>query len=68
LADVSGFRAAEPKAVDALLGTISGTRSTSILTTYIPAFFDMAVKGETEPLLSGPSTAYPEVSFVKSSI
>jgi hypothetical protein len=35
-----------------------------ILTTYISGFFDMVLKGEEEPLLSGPSKAYPEVSFV----
>lgn len=67
LADVSGFRKSDPKAVDAVLGTINGVRSTSILTTYILTFFHMVVKRKKEPLLSGPSKAYPEVSFVRSS-
>jgi hypothetical protein len=42
-------------------------RSTSILTTYILAFFHIVLKGQKELLLSGPSKAYPEVSFVRSS-
>ena len=67
LADISGLRKEEPKAVDAVFGTINGTRSMSIFTTYIAAFFDMVLKGEEEALLLGPSEAYPEVSFVRSS-
>lgn len=67
LADVSGFRESDPKAVDAEFGTINGVRSTNVLATYISAFFDMALKGEEEPLLNGSSNAYPEVSFVRSS-
>jgi hypothetical protein len=67
LADVSGLRNSNPKLIDEGIGTISGIRSTSILTTYISAFFDMVLKGEKESLLSGPSEAYPEVSFVRSS-
>lgn len=65
LADISGFRATDPKAVDSTLGTISGQRSMSILTTYNTAFLQMAIEGANEPLLSGPSEAYPEVSFVR---
>jgi hypothetical protein len=67
LADVSGLRKVDPGPVDSVLGTINGVRSTSILTTYISAFFNMALKGEKEALLSGPSMAFPEVSFVRSS-
>lgn len=67
LADVSGLRKSEPKAVDLLLGTINGVRSTSILTTYNAAFFDMTLKGKKETLLNGPSAAYPEVRFARSS-
>ena len=65
--DISGYRQVDPKAVDAAFGTINGVRSTSILTTYISDFFDMALKGEKEPLLIGPSESYPEVSFLRSS-
>jgi hypothetical protein len=39
-------------------------RSTSILIIYILAFFHIVLKGQKELLLSGPSKAYPEVSFV----
>jgi len=67
LADVSGFRKSDPEDVDSTLGTINGTRSTDILATYISDFFDMSLKGKEEPLLNGPSKAYPEVSFVRSS-
>jgi hypothetical protein len=67
LADISGFRKVGPTGVNATIGTINGVRLTSILTTYTTAFFDMALKGEKEPLLSGPSNDYPEVSFVRSS-
>jgi hypothetical protein len=67
LVDISGLRETNPKLFDAALGTINGLRSTSILTNYISAFFDMVLKGEKEPLLSGPSTVYPEVSVVRSS-
>jgi hypothetical protein len=67
LADISGFRKSDPGPVDSALGTINGVRSTSIVTTYLSAFFDMSLKGEKKTLLSGPSKAFPEVSFVKSS-
>jgi hypothetical protein len=49
------------------LSTNNAIRITSILTTYTSAFFDMVLKGEKEPLMNGPSEAYPEVSFVRSS-
>jgi hypothetical protein len=67
LADISGFREADAKVVNSTLGTIPGARSVSIFTTYHAAFFDMFVKGERESLLVGPSAAFPEVSFVRSS-
>jgi hypothetical protein len=66
LVDVSGLGNSNPKLIDEGLGTINGTRSTTILTTYISASFDMVFKGVKGPLLSGPSEAYPEVSFVRS--
>jgi hypothetical protein len=70
LADASGFRNSEPTAVNSTLGTINGFRLTSIVTTYNTAFFNMTLegkRGEKEWLLSGPSGAYPEVSFIRSS-
>lgn len=48
-------------------GTNNALSVMSILFTYTSAFFDMVLKGENEPLLSGPSEAYPEVIFVRSS-
>jgi len=57
----------------ALVADVSGItknnaiRFTSILTTYTSAFFDMVLKGKKESLLSGPSEAYLEVIFVRSS-
>lgn len=68
LADISGLRQSNPKLIAAAFGTINGVRSTSILTTYNVAFFDMTVKGEQETLLNGPNAAYPEISFVRSSV
>ncbi|KAE9362766.1 hypothetical protein N431DRAFT_433535 [Stipitochalara longipes BDJ] len=50
------------------LSTNNATRFTNILTKYTSAFFDMVLKGKNQSLLSGPSEAYPEVSFVRSSI
>ena len=49
------------------LSANNATRYQNISTIYTAAFFDMALKGKKEPLLSGPSLAYPEVIFVRSS-
>jgi hypothetical protein len=49
------------------LNTNNAIRFVNILITYTSAFFDMVLKGKTELLLSGPSEAYPEVVFVRSS-
>jgi len=46
------------------LGAIDGRRLLAISTTYTAAFFDHYLKGQTEPLLRGPSAAYPEVTFL----
>ncbi|KAN0121855.1 hypothetical protein V8E51_000181 [Hyaloscypha variabilis] len=57
----------------ALVADISGQSTnnavelTSVQITYTVAFFDMFLKGENEPLLSGPSGSYPDVIFVRSS-
>lgn len=31
--------------------------------TYVAAFFDLYLRGVAEPLLNGPTSAYPEVGF-----
>ncbi|MEV0403452.1 alpha/beta hydrolase [Actinoallomurus sp. NPDC050550] len=43
--------------------TISAQRSVQITRTYVRAFFDLHLRGIPEPVLAGPSAAYPEVSF-----
>jgi hypothetical protein len=48
-------------------GTNNALSVMGILFTYTVALFDMVLKGQKEPLLSGPSEAYPEVIFVRSS-
>jgi len=46
-----------------LKGPINGQRGMAIITNYLVAFFDHALKGQDRPLLDGPSTSYPEVTF-----
>ena len=46
-----------------MVGSIKPTRMLSIINAYVVAFFDRYLKGETEPLLDGPSSGYPEVSI-----
>jgi predicted dienelactone hydrolase len=46
-----------------LKGPIDGQRGMQIVTDYLLAFFDKHLKGESKPLLEGPSAAYPEVLF-----
>jgi predicted dienelactone hydrolase len=46
------------------LGPIDGRRFLNITTTYVGAFFDHYLKGQAAPLLGGPSTQYPEVTFI----
>lgn len=44
---------------------LSGTRSGAITTAYVGAFFDQTLRGARQPLLDGPSTDHPEVTFVR---
>lgn len=46
-----------------LSGEIDGRRALAIINAYSVAFFDHVLKGETSPLLEGPSPDYPEVTF-----
>jgi hypothetical protein len=50
-----------------LKGPIEGYRGMQIITDYLTAFFDQALKGQPSPLLAGSSTSYPEVTFEKRS-
>ncbi|MGW7007889.1 hypothetical protein ACWGCW_35120 [Streptomyces sp. NPDC054933] len=42
---------------------LSGLRGMEITRAYAGAFFDLTLKGIPQPLLDGPSPAYPEVAF-----
>jgi predicted dienelactone hydrolase len=44
-------------------GPIDGYRMVKIVNDYALAFFDKHLKGETSPLLDGPSPDYPDVEF-----
>jgi dienelactone hydrolase len=46
-----------------MVGAIEGARAFEIISTYLLAFFDTYLKGETVALLDGASSDYPEVSF-----
>ncbi len=46
------------------LGPIDGRRFLTVAAAYIAAFFDHTLKGQAEPLISGPSPQYPEVQFL----
>ncbi|WP_037577831.1 alpha/beta hydrolase family protein [Phaeacidiphilus oryzae] len=46
------------------LGTISQTRAVTVERAYLAAFFGSQFKGEKWSILNGPSSSYPEVSFV----
>jgi len=52
----------EPR--DALgIGTIDPARGFAIQSAYLLAFLDQHLRGEGEPILTGPSPLYPEVHF-----
>ncbi|MFF4402004.1 alpha/beta hydrolase family protein [Streptomyces sp. NPDC001480] len=43
--------------------TLSSRRSVQLTRTYVAAFFNLHLRGIPEPILNGPTSAYPEVSF-----
>ncbi|NUQ99239.1 MAG: alpha/beta hydrolase, partial [Streptomyces sp.] len=43
--------------------TLSAQRAVDITRTYVAAFFDLHLRGIPEPILNGPTPAYPEVTF-----
>ena len=47
-----------------LLGTIDGARALQIITSYVTAFMDYALKGFEAKCLRSPCSEFPEVSFV----
>ncbi len=46
-----------------VLGPIDGARGLRIAGDYLGAFFDQTLKGQSSPLLEGPSRQYPEVQI-----
>ena len=44
-------------------GAIDPVRALTVTSTYVEAFFDQYLNGKTTALLSGPSVAFPEVTF-----
>ncbi|KAF2476377.1 PAF acetylhydrolase family protein [Lindgomyces ingoldianus] len=44
-----------------ILGELDGARAFEIITKYVEAFMDFALKGRRSELFSGPSKAYPEI-------
>ncbi|MPY56436.1 alpha/beta hydrolase family protein [Streptomyces spongiae] len=46
---------------------LSGERSQKITRRYVAAFFDLHLKGDSQPLLDGPSSQYPEVRIHRTS-
>jgi hypothetical protein len=54
-----------PEAIDIIqIGTIRGIRALEIVSVYVTAFFDFALKGRNSTILDGPSAKYPEVEFI----
>ncbi len=53
-----------PSWVTSGIGTIGGPRAVALLRAYVSAWFDRYLRHRHEPLLSGPSPRYPEVTFV----
>ena len=46
-------------------GDLDPRRAHQIIVAYTLAFFDRYLNGKPSPLLAGPSSAYPEVTFKK---
>jgi hypothetical protein len=52
-----------PPLVQGIVGHIPGERARDIITAYVVAFMKMALQGQSQPLLRGPSAEYPEIEF-----
>lgn len=52
------------EAVVGSVGTIDPERSLAAQRAYVTAFFEEYLRGEEQPLLDGPSDAYPDVEFI----
>ncbi len=47
------------------VGTINPSRAILVQRTYLAAYFDTVLRGQHSTLMDGPSTKYPEISFVR---
>ncbi|KAI1073798.1 Alpha/Beta hydrolase protein [Whalleya microplaca] len=45
------------------VGTIDGDRQVQIMRTFVKAFFDFSLIGDSEPVLNGPSLDWPEIDY-----
>ncbi len=54
-----------PGTVEPFIGTIDPDRSIAAQRAYVAAFFDLHLRHRDNQLLDGPSTAYPEIEFVR---
>ncbi|KAK4695280.1 hypothetical protein P7C71_g2449, partial [Lecanoromycetidae sp. Uapishka_2] len=50
-------------AANLLVTDLDGSRALQIVTTYVTAFLDFVLKSKNSPLLQGPVTEFPEVTF-----
>ncbi|WP_161789900.1 alpha/beta hydrolase family protein [Streptacidiphilus neutrinimicus] len=54
-----------PGQVQQDIGTLAPSRAIYIMRTYLAAYFDTVLHIKTNPLMSGPSKSFPEVSFIR---
>ena len=52
-----------PPLVQGIVGHIPGKRARDVITAYVVAFMDMALKCRAQALVQRPSTRYPEIEF-----
>ena len=52
-----------PPLVEGVVGHIPGERARDIVSAYVAAFMNFALKGEPQKLLQGPSPLFPEIEF-----
>lgn len=60
---LSGIIDLTPKDLEQLFGTIDGLRANVVLRTYLLAFFEFVLRGESDCLFEGPDPLYPEISY-----
>jgi hypothetical protein len=54
-----------PATFEPLIGTVDPDRSIGAQRAYIASFFDLHLRGRDNHLLDGPSSAFPEIEFVR---